>query len=81
MTILIVGGAAQGKSAFARRISPETEIVDNLQDIVREAMQEGKSIPKAEAFRGKTVQRAGLRRGAYGRHGTGLAGAYRTAVL
>ena len=33
MTILIVGGAAQGKSAFARRISPETEIVDNLQDI------------------------------------------------
>ena len=55
MTILIVGGAAQGKSAFARRISPETEIVDNLQDIVREAMQEGKSIPKAEAFLGKTV--------------------------
>ena len=39
MTILIVGGAAQGKSAFARRISPETGIVDNLQDIVREAME------------------------------------------
>ena len=55
MTILIVGGAAQGKSAFARRISPETEIVDNLQDIVREAMQEGKPVPKAEAFLGKTV--------------------------
>ena len=55
MTILIVGGAAQGKSAFARRISSETEIVDNLQDIVRQAMEQGKPIPKAEQFMGKTV--------------------------
>lgn len=55
MTILIVGGAAQGKSAFARCISPETDIVDNLQDIVWEAMRHGKPIPKAETFLHKTV--------------------------
>lgn len=55
MTILIVGGAAQGKSAFARCISPEADIVDNLQDIVREAMKQGKPVPTAEAFLHKTV--------------------------
>ncbi|MDO4173211.1 MAG: bifunctional adenosylcobinamide kinase/adenosylcobinamide-phosphate guanylyltransferase [Eubacteriales bacterium] len=55
MTILIVGGAAQGKTAFAKTISPQTEIVDNLHAIVKAAMQEGRPIPKAEEFLGKTV--------------------------
>lgn len=55
MTILIVGGAAQGKSSFARKLSPETEIVDNLHHIVKMAMQEGRPVPKAESFVGKTV--------------------------
>lgn len=55
MTILIVGGVAQGKSAFAKTISPETEIVDNLHNIVKTAMQERKPIPKAEDLIGKTI--------------------------
>lgn len=55
MTILIVGGAAQGKSAFARSLSPEADIVDNLQDTVRQALERGTPVPQAAAFAGKTV--------------------------
>ncbi|MGM9629614.1 bifunctional adenosylcobinamide kinase/adenosylcobinamide-phosphate guanylyltransferase [Butyricicoccus sp.] len=55
MTILIVGGMAQGKSAFARSLSPETELVDNLQDIVRQALDTGAPAPRASEFLGKTV--------------------------
>ena len=55
MTILIVGGMAQGKSAFARSLSSETELVDNLQDIVRQALDTGAPVPQASEFLGKTV--------------------------
>lgn len=55
MTILIVGGAAQGKSAFARSLSPEADIVDNLHKIVRDALENGMPVPKAVDFLGKTV--------------------------
>ncbi len=55
MTILIVGGMAQGKSAFARSLSSETEFVDNLQDIVRQALDTGAPVPQASEFLGKTV--------------------------
>lgn len=55
MTILIVGGMAQGKREFARRLSPETEMIDNLQDIVRQALDTGKPVPQASEFLGKTV--------------------------
>lgn len=55
MTILIVGGVAQGKSTVARTLSPDADIVDHLQDIVRQALQTGTPLPKAAAFAGKTV--------------------------
>lgn len=55
MTILIVGGAAQGKRAFARSLSPETDIVDNLQNLVRDALENGTPVPEAADFAGKTV--------------------------
>ncbi|HIV67648.1 MAG TPA: bifunctional adenosylcobinamide kinase/adenosylcobinamide-phosphate guanylyltransferase [Candidatus Butyricicoccus stercorigallinarum] len=55
MTILIVGGMAQGKRAFARSLSPEAEIVDNLQDIVRRALERGAPVPQAADFLDKTV--------------------------
>ncbi len=55
MTILIVGGAAQGKSAFARTLSQDAEIVDDLQDIVQAAMRRGDALPQAADFAGKTV--------------------------
>ncbi|HBI64149.1 MAG TPA: hypothetical protein DDX51_03420 [Clostridiales bacterium] len=53
MTILIVGGAAQGKSAFARTLSPEP--TDDLQQRVRDAMTNGVPLPQAADFIGKTV--------------------------
>lgn len=55
MTVLIVGGEAQGKLAFARTISPETEIVNQLHLIVKQAMKRGEEIPGAEHFLNKTV--------------------------
>ncbi len=55
MTILIVGGAAQGKSAFARSLSPEADIVDNLHERVRRAMENGEPLPQAADFEGKTI--------------------------
>ena len=55
MTVLIVGGASQGKTAFAKSIALEQNIVDNLHELVRNAMQSGMDVPKAEAFEDMTV--------------------------
>lgn len=55
MTILIVGGAAQGKTMFARHISADAAIIDDLHLLVRQALQNGQPLPQAEDFFGKTV--------------------------
>lgn len=55
MTVLIVGGAAQGKSAFAHSLQLDTEIADDLHLLVRDAMQAGKALPQAADFTDKTV--------------------------
>lgn len=55
MTVLIVGGAAQGKTALAHSITLEKDIVDDLHLLVRSAMENGMDIPKAEAFEDMTV--------------------------
>lgn len=55
MTILIIGGAAQGKTAFARTLSPEQDIVDDLHVRVQRAMRDKTQLPNASDFVGKTV--------------------------
>ena len=55
MTILVVGGAAQGKHAFARGLQPDAELVEHLHLRVRDAMQSGEPLPQAAEFIGKTV--------------------------
>lgn len=55
MTILVIGGAAQGKSAFARSLSPQDSIVEDLHELVRQALKTGTPLPRAEQFDGKTV--------------------------
>ena len=55
MTVLIVGGASQGKTAFAKSIALEQNIVDDLHELVRNAMKNGMDVPKAEAFEDMTV--------------------------
>lgn len=55
MTILIIGGAAQGKTAFARTLSPEADIVDDLHVRVQRAMRDYTPLPKAVDFVGKTI--------------------------
>ena len=55
MTILIVGGAAQGKTAFAHRIAKQTDIIDDLHLLVRQALEHGQPLPQAQDFLGKTV--------------------------
>lgn len=55
MTVLIVGGASQGKTAFAKSIALEQNIVDDLHELVRNAMQSGMDVPKAEDFEDMTV--------------------------
>ena len=58
MTILIIGGAAQGKSAFARTLSPEQDIIDDLHVRVqrtRAAAALFTALPQAADFAGKTV--------------------------
>lgn len=55
MTILIVGGAAQGKLAFAHSLALDMEIVDNLHVMILDAMQAGMPLPKAEDFIDKIV--------------------------
>ena len=55
MTILIIGGAAQGKSAFARTLSPEQDIIDDLHARVQRALRDNTALPQAADFAGKTV--------------------------
>ena len=55
MTILIIGGAAQGQTAFARTRSPEQDIVDDLHVHVQQAMRDKTPLPNASDFVGKTV--------------------------
>lgn len=55
MTILIVGGAAQGKCAFAHSLQMDAEIIENLHLLVRDAMQAGAPLPQAADFIGKIV--------------------------
>ncbi len=55
MTILIIGGAAQGKTAFARTLSPEQDIIDDLHVRVQQALRDKTQLPKAADFAGKTV--------------------------
>lgn len=55
MTILIIGGAAQGKTAFARTLSPEQDIVDDLHVRVRQAMRDKTPLPGVSDFVGKTI--------------------------
>ena len=55
MTILIIGGAAQGKSAFARTLSPEQDIIDDLHVRVQQALRDNTALPQAAEFAGKTV--------------------------
>lgn len=55
MTILIIGGAAQGKSAFARTLSPEQDIIDDLHVRVQQAMRDKTPLPNASDFVGKTI--------------------------
>lgn len=55
MTILIVGGAAQGKHAFAHSLKQDAEIVENLHLLVRDTMQAGKPLPQAADFTDKIV--------------------------
>ena len=47
MTILIIGGAAQGKSAFARTLSPEQDIIDDLHVRVQRALRDNTALPQA----------------------------------
>lgn len=55
MTILIIGGAAQGKTAFARTLSPEQDIVDDLHVRVQQAMRDKTLLPGASDFVGKII--------------------------
>ncbi len=55
MTILIIGGAAQGKTAFARTLSPEQDIIDDLHVCVQQALRDKTQLPKAADFVGKTI--------------------------
>lgn len=55
MTILIIGGAAQGKTAFARTLSPEQDIIDDLHMRVQQALRDKTQLPKASDFVGKTI--------------------------
>lgn len=55
MTILIIGGAAQGKTAFARTLSPEQDIIDDLHVRVQRAMRDKTQLPNASDFVDKTV--------------------------
>lgn len=55
MTILIIGGAAQGKSAFARTLSPEQDIIDDLHVRMQQAMRDKTPLPNALDFVGKTI--------------------------
>lgn len=51
MTILIIGGAAQGKSAFARTLSPEQDIIDDLHVRVQRALRDNTALPQAAISR------------------------------
>lgn len=53
MTILIIGGAAQGKSAFARTLSPEQDIIDDLHVRVQRALRDNTALPQAADFAAK----------------------------
>lgn len=55
MTILIIGGAAQGKSAFARTLSLEQDIIDDLHVRMQQAMRDKTPLPNASDFVGKTI--------------------------
>lgn len=55
MTVLIVGGAAQGKTAFAKQAFPNLPMVLHLERCVRDCMEQGKPLPTAANFHGKAV--------------------------
>ena len=56
MTVLLIGGAYQGKAALAKRLYPALPLVQNLHRIVREELAAGRD-PMAllEALRGHVI--------------------------
>lgn len=56
MTVLIIGGAYQGKIAFAQENYPNLPMVKNLHLLVRENMKTGaSSLTLLESLRGKCI--------------------------
>lgn len=45
MTVLLIGGAYQGKSALAKRLYPDLPLVENLHLLVRQALEQKKEPP------------------------------------
>lgn len=56
MTILIIGGAYQGKTALAKRLYPDLPLAQNLHEAVRDALAAGRD-PMAlrESLRGHVI--------------------------
>ena len=56
MTILIIGGAYQGKTALAKRLYPDLPLAQNLHEAVRDALAAGRD-PMAlrESLRGYVI--------------------------
>lgn len=56
MTILIIGGAYQGKTALAKRLYPDLLLAQNLHEAVRDALAAGRD-PMAlrESLRGHVI--------------------------
>lgn len=56
MTVLIIGGACQGKTAFAQTKYPDLPLIKNLHLLVRETIQKGiSSLTLLESLRGKCI--------------------------
>ncbi len=56
MTVLIVGGAYQGKKELAEMLYPDLELVENLHIIVRDTLENGGELSAlSEHFSGKCV--------------------------
>jgi len=56
LTVLIIGGAYQGKTAFAQEKYPDLPLVKNLHLLVRETMRKKiSSLTLLESLRGKCI--------------------------
>ena len=64
MTILIIGGAAQGKSAFARTLSPEQDIIDDLHVRVQQALRDNRALRRCRRRRSSRAKPSCARKSA-----------------